>query len=106
MQIGQDAEWIGDPPLDSQSPLGVIWSVGKAKNKQLWPVQVQKQNIGPWPSPLLRLCGFVKSSPNYKQQQMDRPNYGVTISLPYILPPIPCSTNGRRILRLTATSSE
>ena len=61
MLIGHGQRKIGDPHLVNAFLLVEIWSHGRVRSKELFPVQVQSQNIEQWHSLCVKSCGFINS---------------------------------------------
>ena len=61
MLIEQGQRKIGDPHLVTVFLLVEIWSHGRVRSKELFPVQVPSQNIEQWHSPNVKSCGFINS---------------------------------------------
>jgi hypothetical protein len=60
------------------------WRPGMQRNNQLFLGPAQKQNIVPWPSPLLKSHGSECCSKNWKLFYTLLPNFGMTTWVPLL----------------------
>ena len=100
MLIRQEIPLIAGPPLVIPFFLLLLWFLGKARNKLMWPAPVLKQNIVPLLIPNLSSFGYDGFSKTLVCPHPLLLLFIVTIRMPFILLTIMSSMNGLNTSRL------